>query len=517
MICTFGDLTDVIWWRELSLPVRAILQANGALKPITFGAAGWESADVARAQQAYDQLVNLSAVKARAKLVELLKESGDLIGEPRPITHPVKFYEKGDRPLEIITSRQWFIKTMIHREQLIERGRQMSWHPEYMRARYEDWVNGLSGDWCISRQRFFGVPFPVWYPIKSDGTIDYASPLAADGSAAADRSVDGRAGRLHGRSAQSAWRVRGRSRHHGHVGHVIALAAGRGEVGRGQRSVLARVPDGFASAGARHHPHVAVLDGAARASRARLAAVDARGDLGLGARSRSQEDVEVQGQRRHAARAAGAARVGRRALLGGARTSGHRHRVRPRADEGRAAARDQAAERLEVRAGDRRAARTGDGAARSRHPDEPEPPRRRGDGASRRLRLRARAGADRGVLLGLLRRSSRTGEVAALRRAGTGSARLGEHRAADDAVDPAAAVRAVSAVRDRRSVVVVEGRIGAPRVVADAGGSARAAGRPRRSGGGAGASLRDAKCSSTCGAAARRWSTRRRRAPRSSR
>ena len=102
MICTFGDVTDVIWWRALSLPVRAIIQPNGALKPIAWGGEGWESADAVRAQQAYDQLANLSAAKARAKIVELLKESGDLIGEPRPITHAVKFYEKGDRPLEIV-------------------------------------------------------------------------------------------------------------------------------------------------------------------------------------------------------------------------------------------------------------------------------------------------------------------------------------------------------------------------------------------------------------------------------
>ncbi len=177
MICTFGDLTDVVWWRELSLPVRAVIQPNGALRPVEWGSEGWPSADPARAQHAYDQLAGLSAAKARAKIVELLKESGDLVGEPRPISHAVKFYEKGDRPLEIVSSRQWFIRTMSERESLLERGRELQWHPEYMRARYENWVNGLAGDWCISRQRFFGVPFPVWYPVRPDGSFDHANPI----------------------------------------------------------------------------------------------------------------------------------------------------------------------------------------------------------------------------------------------------------------------------------------------------------------------------------------------------
>jgi len=180
MICTFGDVADVTWWRELSLPVRAIVQSDGTLGPVTWGSSGWESTDPARAQRHYDSLVRLSASKARAKIVELLRESGDLVGEPRPITHAVKFYEKGDRPLEIVTSRQWFIKTIELRDSLLARGRELEWHPSYMLARYENWTNGLNGDWCVSRQRFFGVPFPVWYPIAADGRIEYEHPIVPD-------------------------------------------------------------------------------------------------------------------------------------------------------------------------------------------------------------------------------------------------------------------------------------------------------------------------------------------------
>ena len=182
MICTFGDLTDVVWWRELSLPVRAVILPTGAFRAVTWGAPGWESHDVAGAQQAYARLENLQPAKARVQVVEMLRASGDLIGEPRAITHPVKFFEKGDRPLEIITSRQWFLKTMEFRAGLLERGRTLQWHPEYMRHRFENWVNGLAGDWCISRQRFFGVPFPLWYPIAADGSIIFASPLTPDES-----------------------------------------------------------------------------------------------------------------------------------------------------------------------------------------------------------------------------------------------------------------------------------------------------------------------------------------------
>jgi len=173
MICTFGDTTDVTWWRELSLPTRTVLQRDGRLGEAPFGEPGWESERPERARQLYSELQGKNVKQAQRRIVELLAESGDLIGQPRSVTHSVKFYERGDRPLEIVSSPQWYVRTMVMRDRLIELGRELAWHPEFMRARYESWVDGLTGDWNISRQRFFGVPFPVWYRLDEAAEIGH--------------------------------------------------------------------------------------------------------------------------------------------------------------------------------------------------------------------------------------------------------------------------------------------------------------------------------------------------------
>ena len=183
MVCTFGDVTDVMWWRELGLPIRSVVQPDGRLRQVRWGESGFESDDPAKAQAAYDRLAGKRAKQAQKEIADLLAEAGALAAEPRPIEHPVKFFEKGERPLEIITSRQWFVRTLDHREEFKARGRELRWIPEHMRVRYENWVDGLNQDWCISRQRFFGVPFPVWYPIAGDGTLDHSSPILADDAA----------------------------------------------------------------------------------------------------------------------------------------------------------------------------------------------------------------------------------------------------------------------------------------------------------------------------------------------
>ncbi len=171
MICTFGDLTDVTWWRDLGLPTRSVVGRDGRLAPAPFGSPGWEALDAERANANYSQIEGLTIKGAQARIVELLRASGEMIGEPRPIVHAVKYYERGRRPLEIVTSSQWYVRTLERREALLARGRELQWHPEFMRARYEAWVEGLTGDWNISRQRFFGVPFPVWYRLDDEGEL----------------------------------------------------------------------------------------------------------------------------------------------------------------------------------------------------------------------------------------------------------------------------------------------------------------------------------------------------------
>ena len=177
MICTFGDTTDVTWWRELGLPTRALIGRDGRFLPATFGSEAFPSREPDAANALYAEIEGGTVNQARATVVDALRASGDLVGDLHEITHPVKFYERGERPLEIVTSRQWFVRTLEHREALLRRGEELHWYPDFMKHRYRSWVEGLNVDWNISRQRFFGVPFPAWYPIDANGEIDFDAPL----------------------------------------------------------------------------------------------------------------------------------------------------------------------------------------------------------------------------------------------------------------------------------------------------------------------------------------------------
>ena len=176
MICTFGDVTDVVWWRELDLPNRAIIGWDGRIISEAPEAITSESG-----KAAFAELAGKTTHSAKQRIVELLQETGDMVGEARAISHPVKFFEKGDKPLEIVSTRQWYIRNGGRdaklRERLIELGKDLNFVPDFMRVRYENWVNGLTGDWLISRQRFFGVPIPVWYALDADGNPIHDTPL----------------------------------------------------------------------------------------------------------------------------------------------------------------------------------------------------------------------------------------------------------------------------------------------------------------------------------------------------
>jgi valyl-tRNA synthetase len=175
MCCTFGDLTDVTWWRELRLPARVIIGRDGRVLR--------DRPEWITDQAAWDAIAGLTTFSARQAVAEALRASGDLVGEPTPTQRKANYYEKGDKPLEIVSTRQWYIRNGGRdpelKQALLQRGEELGWVPPHMKYRYENWVSGLTGDWLIARQRFFGVPFPVWYPLDAEGKPDYEQPILA--------------------------------------------------------------------------------------------------------------------------------------------------------------------------------------------------------------------------------------------------------------------------------------------------------------------------------------------------
>ncbi len=174
--CTFGDLTDVQWWREFQLPNRTVIGRDGRILP---DVPEWITTEAGAAL--YSELAGKTTFTARELMAAALAESGDTDGEPKPTQRMANFFEKGDKPLEIVSTRQWYLtnggRNADLRTQLIARGGEIDWVPPYMQSRLTNWIDGLNGDWLVSRQRFFGVAFPVWYRLDAAGEPVYDDPI----------------------------------------------------------------------------------------------------------------------------------------------------------------------------------------------------------------------------------------------------------------------------------------------------------------------------------------------------
>ncbi len=165
MCCTFGDRTDIIWWKTHNLPLKAIIDKAGIIKMPS------QLID----SPFYHQINGLKIKDARSKIIEIIKEQRLLVRQVE-VTQSVKCAERSGSPLEILATPQWFVHTIKHKDILLRRSNELNWHPKNMKIKLENWINNIAWDWCISRQRYFGVPFPVWYSkrIGEEGKILFA-------------------------------------------------------------------------------------------------------------------------------------------------------------------------------------------------------------------------------------------------------------------------------------------------------------------------------------------------------